>query len=242
MKQWILLCLSVTGAAVAEPKPYTIADLKALVQQKAYREAIDHFDDVAPADRNADWTAALGQAAAGAVASGSDDIEALVTALQIEKRYPAVLKASAYVAVRTDIGPKGFEACFRDRYDAQVCRDYALRFVDDDATNGKLALAIAKVARHNMFSHLAIPFFTRAIAASGAAICKDPDLEVAVIAGLGLDTNDALFTGARAIAATTCWSDLQKPIIKGLAGEGDTYVDNACALLKAKKQAAKECK
>jgi hypothetical protein len=242
MKQPILLAgLCVSSLALADAKHYTLADLKALVQQKSYDEALDHAGDVAPADRNADWNAVVGQAAAGAVASQPGDLLRLTVAIDIEKRFPVVLKSSAYLGVRTEVGPKGFETCFQDSYDPQACRDYALKFVDADPSNGKLALAMAKIARRNMFSQNAIPFFTRAVAAGGAGACKDADLELAVVAALGLSTSDALFTDARTIAAGSCWSDLAAPIVKALDHEDDTYIENACALLKAKHQTAKAC-
>src|SRR5271156_39505 len=65
----VLIALGGTRLAHADDKKYTMADLKALVTQQSYREAVQHLDDVAPSERNADWQEVAGTAAAGFVAS-----------------------------------------------------------------------------------------------------------------------------------------------------------------------------
>jgi hypothetical protein len=229
------------GPGIADSKKYSIADLKALIQQKSFSEALAHLDDIAPVDRNAEWQEVLGQAAIGTVADGADDISKLQNILVIEKQYPAVLKYSKYVALRTEVGPKGFDVCFQGSYDINACRDYALKFVDDDPSNGKLALTVAKIARRNMFAYGAVAFFKRAIAAKAPSVCKDSDLELAIVAGLGLPKDDASFGDARTIAGT-CWADLKKPVLKELAGnEAGYYHDNVCDFLKTTNEHAKVC-
>jgi hypothetical protein len=40
--------------AHADDKKYTMADLKALIEQKGYQEAIEHMKDISPSERKAD--------------------------------------------------------------------------------------------------------------------------------------------------------------------------------------------
>jgi len=47
--------VATTPAAADKDKKYTLADLKALVKDKAYKEAVVHLGDVAPSERTAEW-------------------------------------------------------------------------------------------------------------------------------------------------------------------------------------------
>jgi len=84
-------------AALPEAKPLQDADFKVLVQQKVLCEAIDHGDDVAPADRTADWSAVIDRPAAGR-GQRRRDIEKLVTGARDREAVPAVIKVR-YLAV-----------------------------------------------------------------------------------------------------------------------------------------------
>lgn len=226
--------LALVSVAAADDKRYTMADLKALVSQKSYREAVQHLGDISPSERNADWQAVAGEASAGLLAGASPD-EKLGTMMALEQQYPVLLKSPKYSAARSEAGPAAFAACFRNG-DLDTCRTAALKFVDADPTNGKLALAIAKLARLNMNSYSSVPFFKRALAANkGTAVCKDEDLSIAVIAALGLPYEDPLFVDARPIAGTTCWADLKKGILKELAANPNGYYKtNVCDLMRGK--------
>jgi len=140
-------------------------------------------------------------------------------------------------ALRTEVGPKGFDACWNDG-DTQTCFDYAKKFIDDDPTNGKLALAVAKSGRRGMNAYNAVPLFKRAMTATkGTTVCKDDDLKLSVTAALGLppDYDDAK-TGRE--LATTCWTDVKKAVMAELGKDdaGSYYKDNACQVAQAKKE------
>jgi len=213
--------LGLTTLAVAEDKKYTMADLKALVAQKSYREAVQHLEDISPSERNADWQDMAGTASAGLVAAVEHD-EKLGTMQGLE--------------ARSEAGPPAFAECFQSEYQVEECRNAALKFVDADPTNAKLTLAMAKVARLGMMSYAAMPFFKRAVTANkGGAACKDEDLSIAVIAALGLPYDNVLFVDAKPIAGTTCWADLRKPILKELAAnDSGYYKTNVCDLMRGK--------
>jgi hypothetical protein len=222
-------------------KRYTVADLKQLVNGKSFQEALEHLDDISPADRTADWDDLGGRAAVGAIDHQREPLAKLQLMLAIEEKYPKIIKHATYNSLRTEVGPKGFAACFDASNEVSECKAFAEKFVDDDAANGKLALAMAKVARRGMFAYGAIPLFTRAIAATkGTAICKDEDLKLSVVASLGLPTDDAAQTQGRTIAGT-CWTDLHAPIVDAFKAEPSGYLKtNACALLKARKALTSE--
>jgi hypothetical protein len=226
---------TVVGSAHAEDKKYSMADLKALVEQKSYREVIQHLGDIAPSERKTEWTEYAGTAAAGVVSSATRD-EKLQYMLQIEAQFPQVLKWPKYASVRGDSAREAFDTCFDNRYAFQECRDQALKFVDADPKNAKVTLEVAKSVRHGMAAYGAVPFFKRALAAAAkpAAICKDEDFQLAVVAGLGVGKDDSRLE--EAIAMTyTCWDDVKAPLIKELTTESGSFHDRACDLFASKK-------
>jgi hypothetical protein len=233
-----LLSVALVPAARADKdKKYTLADLKALVDGKSFNEALEHLDDISPSERKADWEDLAGRAAVGAVDHAREPLQKLQLMIGIEEKFPSVVKHSKYNSVRTEVGPKGFAACFDASYDPGECRNFAIKFVDDDAANGKLALAMAKVARKGMFAYNSVPLFKRAVAANkGPAVCKDEDLKLATVAALGLPSDDEQQVDGRGLASS-CWGDLRAPIIAALKEDDSGYTKtNVCEVLKARKE------
>ena len=245
MKQLLALAalasLSLVAAttARADDKKYTLADLKALIEQKGYQEAIDHLKDVSPSERKADWIDIAGTAGAGMVTGAPDAETKLMFMIQIEKDVPAILKSPKYLTARADAAGDAFNACF-NRGDFQQCRDNALVFVDADPKNAKATLAVAKAVRRGMSHFGAVPFFKRALAAGKpATVCADEDLSLAVVSGLGLDKTDTRLAESQALAGT-CWKEVKDAVIKELMSDSNKkgrFHDNGCALAKANKAA-----
>jgi hypothetical protein len=233
----LLVALVPVVAHADKDKKYTLADLKALVDGKSYTEALEHLDDISPSERKADWEDLAGRAAVGAVDHAREPLQKLQLMIGIEEKFPSIVKHSKYNTVRTEVGPKGFAACFDASYDPGECRNFAIKFVDDDAANGKLALAMAKVARKGMFAYNSVPLFKRAVAANkGTATCKDEDLKLATVAALGLPGDDEQQVDGRGLA-NSCWGDLRAPIIAALKEDDSGYTKtNVCEVLKAHKE------
>src|SRR5687768_12013487 len=132
MKHFIALVgvLGMTSMATADKKPYTLADLKTLVSQKSYKEAVDHLGDLSPSERNADWQAVAADAAAGYIGGLSND-NLVTKVLEIEKvdgQYPTILKSAKYTKVRAEIGLKAYKGCFENSYWIDECLDHAFKF------------------------------------------------------------------------------------------------------------------
>ena len=236
MRAWIAAALLVSSVATADKdKKYTLLDLRALVEQKSYAEAIEHLGDVAPSERKAEWQDVAAQAAIGWVDTGKDALTRLGYMIEVEAKFPIVIKHGKYAALRVEVAPKGFEECFANDSSVDECLDHAKKFIDADPGNGKLALAIAKVARRAMYSYNSIPLFRRAVAATkGGATCKDEDLHEAVNAALGLPPDYDNAKEGRELAVT-CWEALRKSVVEQLArGEGGYFKDNGCDVMRRK--------
>lgn len=254
MKQIIALAvlgaLAASGSARADDKKYTLADLRSLVAQRSYSEAISHLGDIGPSERNADWLDTAATAAGGYLASLSNDnlVTKVLAIEELDERFPPLLKSAKYTRPRAEIGLKAYTACFENDYATQECFEHALKFVDADPANSELAFKMGKIVRKNAFHYVAIPYFKRALAGKGGAMCKDDDLSLAVVSGLGLPKGDDKAADARAIAAGACFADLKKAILAAFTEEtaGGSVHDNACDLLNAKKaltaDQAKTCK
>ena len=253
MKQAIALAtiLAMTGIATADKKPYTLADLKALVSQKSFKEAVEHLNDVPPSERKADWLDTAAAAGAGYIAGLSNDnmVTKVIAIEQLDADVAPILKVAKYTKVRAEVGLKAYDACLQNNHWADECIQHAIKFVEADASNADLALKMAKVVRKNAKSWAALPFFKLAIAGKpSAAACKDGDLALAVTSGLALPKDYDRAADARTIAAGTCWDHLKKPILAAFADDSENgYVrQNSCDLLKAKKalgaEQARTCK
>jgi hypothetical protein len=248
MKQAITIlgiALAATSA-YADKKSYTIADLKSLVGSKSYQEAVEHLGDISPSERNADWLAVAADAASGYIAGLSNDdlVKKVLSIEDIDAKYPQVLKSPKYTKARAEIGLKGYEACFKVDYEMNECVQHAMKFIDGDPGNADLALKMSKLVRLNGNAYGALPFFKKALAGKAtAAVCKDEDLKLAVVAGVGLPPDYDNAKIAKDIASGTCWEQLKKPIVDAVSAESSGYThDNGCALLKAKGSTAKGCK
>lgn len=243
--------LAMASVAAADKKPYTLADLKALVAQNSFKEAVGHLGDVAPSDRTAEWQSVAADAAAGYIASLSND-NLVTKVLEIEKldgEYPAILKSPKYTKVRAEVGLKAYKGCFENSYWIDECLDHAFKFVDADSANTDLAFKMGKLVRVNAKHWASLRYFKVALAGKPAkAMCADEDVKLAVISGLGLpDSYDALPI-AKEVAQGACWENLKKPILEAFNADSENgYIrTNACGFLKAKKaltaDQAKTCK
>jgi hypothetical protein len=175
-------------------------------------------------------------------AKQEDPFSALMMGEAILMQFPSVRKNRAIMTKRAAIGMKGFARCYEGSWHGGDCTELMTRFVDGDPGNVELAMSGGKLIRRNQFHYNATPMFVRAVAwgkKKKATLCKDADLSMAVIAGLGLPTDYDLAKDARSLA-DTCFDELKKTIVAELKPEG-YYQDNACTVLKAKGTPNKVC-
>lgn len=246
MRKQLLVCsilaLASTTFADSGKKPYSLADLKALVGQKSFKEAVEHLADVAPSERTAEWQTLAAEAAAGYIgALGNDDLVRKILEIErVDSEFPMVLKSPKYAKARMDIGLKGFEACFDMSYATKECFDHAIKFVDADAGNVELALKMAKLVRRNLTPAAgAASFFKRALTAAGkntGAVCKDEDLKRVVTTGFNVPSHYDDAKTVREIVAGSCWNELKGVVQDEYKRAGETSYErlNTCEILKAR--------
>lgn len=245
MKQLVLVCsiLAMTSTAIADKKPYTLADLKTLVTQKSYKEATEHLTDIAPSERNAEWLAIAADAAAGYIAALNNDdlVKKILEIERIDSEFPLLLKSPKYSKARMDIGLKGFDACFNHPYLHKECFEHGIKFVDADAPNGELALRMAKLVRRNTTPAAgAAGFFKRALDSAGKnldSVCRDEDLKKVVTTGFNVPDHYEDAKIVRQIAGGACWNQLRKTVLAEFTAASETSYErrNTCEILKSQK-------
>src|SRR5690606_15064969 len=141
------------------------------------------------------------------------------------------------------LGLKGLEGCFQQTrgywrsYGLDNCLKLGMRFVESSGGDRALALKVAKLVRGSAISYGALLFFRHALGGKDdKAVCKDPDLQLAVVSGLGLPPNNVNAAEARTMMAT-CWDELKDPVVKAFDqdSKGGYVHQNTCEQLKAKR-------
>jgi hypothetical protein len=231
-----LAAVVATSVASADDKKYTMADLKALVAQNGFKEAVQHLGDISPSQRNADWLDVAGTACAGVLSTfDASDGSPIVIIDQIDREYPAVLKSPKYLKVRADMGIKGIGDCFQQNGGDQ-CLDYAKRFVDNSGGDTAVIIKVAKAVRLGTNGWPAIAFFNRALAKDKTA-CKDDDFVYGLRSGLALPADYPGAKDART-ALATCWDVVKTSVMDDFDKEtsADGYLHkNMCPFLMQKK-------
>jgi len=239
------LLVMVSTVALAD-RTTSMADLRALIDQKAYEEAISRLGDIAPTDRNADWQDLAAKAAVGLINGEKDGANKLAFVLRIDSMYPTLGQNAGYATLRAEVATKNYPACFdahHSRYGrhdyGKDCVEMGAKLIDGDASNAKLTLTLAKAAYHQLKdeeSFKTVVLFKRAVdAAKGGAACKDADTWAATQRAMGGPADSDHAKAAHDIA-TACWSELRKSYLDWIVGTKGAWRTNGCVVMKEKKE------
>jgi len=240
MKLCSLLCcctIILTPPLLAENKKYTLEELNALAVQEEWQEFLSHAKDVSPKNRKKTWNENLERAAIGVLtdASKKSPIEAFSWANHLADQFKTLKKSKPYMKHRGEIGIKALKDCFSNRYAAQSCFKAMTDFVAGDANNVQLNYTAGKLARLNMNSVTAVPFFAAAVKNAGAQkgqeICNDNDIEIAVIAGLNLPSSYDNVAPSK-VLLKRCFDALKKPVFEEFLKGGSYNAQNTCDIWK----------
>jgi hypothetical protein len=224
----------------AKDNPYTLADLQALASRSSWEELLGHAEDVPPAQRTAVWDNLVETAATGYVTNlgtQTDSYDAVFASQALLRRFPRLSSSTGFMTKRGEAGKAAAAVCLERASVGQHCIDGMKSFLEGANTGADVGFAFGKIARKNQNAYVAVPFFDWSLnKKTDAASCSDEDLQLAVIAGLGLPPDQTNASGARHIAVGGCWEKLHPAISQGLQDSSATsyYRDNACAVLKQK--------
>ena len=224
------------ASATPHDARYTLADLRVLAQQSAWRELADHIEDVPPSARDAEWTAIAQRAALGVLADRSQrgPAEGIVVAHALLARYPALRASKDFMAKRAEIGREAFARCFDDHFEAERCAAEIAPFALASPDDRVLAFRLGKLVPPRVRGWYAVPAFAIAIDKKGDARCNDADVKRAVISGLGLPKSghEDVVAESVALASSICSAELRAAVRDGMDGVARDYLVNTCPFMK----------
>jgi hypothetical protein len=233
----MLLVLSISIASADAARPYTLADLEALVKKRAWVELVDHLDDVAPTSRDARWESVARDGALGvlAMAGATGPADGLAAADELLARYPTLKDSKDFMAKRARAGVAAFEQCFRKQRWFASCAKRVRAFVVADPRDTELAFRVGKLVPNGERAR-AVPAFAIAIHKRDDERCKDADVRSAVLAGLAIaeSSDPELVADAVQLASATCWNALHAAVRDAMGGGSADYLANTCPFVKAR--------
>ena len=241
--------LGLVTRAGADPKTYSLADLRALAKQQAWLELVDHLDDVAPSGRDADWRSLVQQAGLGVLtmAGSGGPADGLAVGELLLARYPALAQSKDYMTKRAELGYAALEHCYDKRSWASTCTKRLRAFAAADPSNRELAFKLGKLVPAFADRAQAAPVFALALHTKDDARCKDADVRIAVVAGLGVDASSDpdLVSAAVQLASGTCAAALRDAVQTALGSDSKYILHNACPFMRSQLAAgsllAKRC-
>jgi hypothetical protein len=218
-------------------KRYTLADLRALAQRTSWAELVDHLEDIAPSERDAEWNALVEATALGALAQRANHspAEGLAAAHTLFERYPLLKESKDFMRKRAAIGLQAFERCFEQDVSGELCAPHLKPFVRADPSDHELAFRLGKLVPARAHGFHAVPAFAIAIDKKGDARCQDADVRRAVISGLGLAAagHEDVVAESVELASNLCFRELRQAVADAMANISPDYMKNVCPFMKS---------
>lgn len=240
------LATAVLAATTAQAKKNTMEDLKALAEQESWQELFNSLGDIAPAQRKAEWKGLLEKAAVGyleALSGQEDQYAAFGLAKGILVQYPTLKKNADFMKKRGEVGLTALSKCFDNTWASADCSLSVEEFVKVDPQNHALAFEAGKLLRLRGGPAVAVRLFKLAVGAKGSSkeYCKEEQLALAVMWGLGSPAKDPPAVAAREVAFKGCFAELKPAILDEFAANGGRsyFAENTCKDLKSAKALTK---
>jgi hypothetical protein len=211
-----MLRLLVLLPLAASASTYELADLKALETQQGWRELVDHLGDIVPSKRNDEWKGLAERSLVGLLSALDlkDERKAQQALGQIDEqleRWAFLKQSKPFLAKRAEVGLKAFAMTFgSSRHSAgdDPWRDRLKEFVAADTVTPDLPLRAGKLITSRLVADAAIPYFKAALGKGGKPLCKDADVQKALVAGW----LDATYLDETTAMTDTCFDEL-KPLL-----------------------------
>jgi hypothetical protein len=215
-----------------------LSDLRALVQEGAWAELVEHLGDILPAQRDAEWQTIAKQAGLGAMSVGGrrGAADGLYLSEALLERYPVLKESRDFMSKRAELGAQAFERCFDKERSFDACGEELKAFVRADPQNQDLAFRLGKLVPPRAHGRLAVPAFAIAIQKSDDPRCQDPDVKRAVLSGLNVPRagNEDLVAESVQLG-NLCWRALEPAITDRMGGDSTDYLKNTCPFVRTRK-------
>lgn len=127
---------------------------------------------------------------------------------------------------------EGFGTCLDQSYDPDGCLERAEAFFKKQPAQ---RFGAAKLVRVKVNAERALPLFDKALSGKfDKQLCTDEDLQLAVVAGLGVPAHYAAVPLAQTLLGKRCFAELRAAVQKEMDDAPGGYVaDNACPVFAA---------
>lgn len=187
------------GAARPPVRLHTLEDLEALERQQAWSELVEHLEDVAPSERDDRWKALMTHAVVSYLqaerASERRRGELVQKADALERRYPSLVSAPSFVAIRGDIAVAAIDACTSEGSSWERCDSLANGLEGDPK---RALLGAQEAARHGHRS-LAMKLFRIAGGSDAKAVCSNDQALSVMIEGISRPQGSRYHEDAQAL-------------------------------------------
>ncbi len=230
-----VLCCVLCSAAHAKDA-VTLADLKALSEQKAFQELLEKAEGLPAAERTAAWRGLVATAAAGVITSGKKVKAPFTEASQAEAladRFTFLDDDAAFKAAKDQAVVKGLRDCMAEGSEGP-CWDVFAKL--EKTLKGPAALEAAKAfVSFGAVKYRPMVLFANGLTQKDGPGCADPALLDAVLAAFDLPPDSDGAKAAVRVTFETCWAALGPKRKEWLIGAGDNRFANLCKPLRSKK-------
>jgi hypothetical protein len=195
------------------------------------------MNDIRPTKRTEEWTALVNRAVTKTLekqlATG-DAYTALLWSEKMLDSIPDLNESKEFMGLHDKAIIDGSALCYRNSYDGIECTEKLRAIIQKDPGNKELAFKVGKLVRLNMHSATAVSFFIQALnGRSDPKRCADPDVLLAIKAGMGLSGKKA--KGAQKLGFSLCFDTLKTQLLEDFHNSNNYAVMNYCDSLSEKK-------
>lgn len=231
----VTLCCLVAVAAHAKDA-VSLAELKALADQKAFQELIEKAEGVPATERSAAWRGLVATAAAGLLTPGTQakaPFSEAQLAEQLAERFRFLDDDAAFRAARERAVVKGLRDCMAEGAERPCWTVFAKL---EKTLRGPAALEAAKAfVDFGAVKYRPMVLFANGLTQKDGPACADPALYDALLASFDLPPDSDGAKAAVRVTFDTCWGALGGKRKDWLIGAGDYRFANLCKPLRAKK-------
>lgn len=211
---------------------WTEADIKTLVDQKNWKQALDSAKTVPPTARTSAYNDLVAKAAIGRLAETEENpVKVLQKSQELIDDYPSLTSNKSFMEKRNSQGLKAFDECFSMDYYLAECKTLLNEFIAKDPKNGKLAMDSGMlVSRRYSTKWVAMPYFNSALkeATLKEKVCKSPELTSAAADALRLKSGAPEIGFAKTAVFETCWKQIDGAKLAVDVLESEDGQKNAC--------------
>lgn len=227
-------------------RKYSLKEMKILIDQEMWDEAITHLEDTPPLQRDEQWKSILYEVAVGWLYDMEihEDLDHSYKSVRnLFQRFKVLKKSPEAMKYRKKIGLRYIDKCLSDR-NLQDCESVSNHFIRYDRRSVEdLGFAVGKLTTYHRLHRGAIPYFALAVNEDTAdQYCSEERLHLAIQNGFyGYDNSENMKQSIR--LANLCFDQVKDHFMKHLNSERtlSSSADRVCQLFQNNGESPERC-